>query len=55
MTKEWAGCVLHNLPFVLQEVHESKNSAKPNQVQEIISYHEMQKSAANWNWYDFME
>jgi hypothetical protein len=42
--KEWASCVLHNLPFFSFAVVADKKN--------IIVY---QQSAADWNFYDFKE
>jgi len=50
---KWAGCViLHNLPFGFIEIHEV---AVPITEPIILrsSIYELQKSAANWSWYDF--
>jgi hypothetical protein len=44
MDKDWASCVLHNLPFFSLAVVVNKKN--------IIFY---QESAADWNFYDFKE
>jgi hypothetical protein len=48
--KEWAGCVLHNLPFLCHDFQEKIHPLKS--VRSVISIH---GSAADWNYYDFME
>lgn len=45
---EWAGCVLHNLPILLE---------KRITIQKVkdISISGYQESAATWNYFDFKE
>lgn len=47
--KEWAGCVLHNLPFLCSVNQKKTVLQKP--IRSIIS---IQGSAAEWHYYDFM-
>jgi len=50
LNKEWAGCVLHNLPILRYEVIiQPKERAEPKQVK-IRSFQQMQASAADWAW-----
>jgi hypothetical protein len=46
MEKDWASCVLHNLPFFSPTITKKK---------ETISISGYKESAANWNFYDFKE
>ena len=46
--KEWASCVLHNLPFFHYQQTKNINSSK-------ISIKGYQESASTWNWADFKE
>jgi hypothetical protein len=46
MEKDWASCVLHNLPFFSPTITKKK---------ETISISGYQESAADWNFYDFKE
>lgn len=45
--KDWAGCVVHNLPFF---DNAPKKTVKKQSTISICG-----QSAATWNWYDFME
>jgi hypothetical protein len=52
--------ILHNFDFKKKEVfyledlnREILNSNKEKDNYDIVSLYEMQKSAANWNWYEF--
>jgi hypothetical protein len=46
MEKDWASCVLHNLPFFRPTITKKK---------ETISISGYKESAADWNFYDFKE
>jgi hypothetical protein len=45
MNEEWAGCVLHNLPFLFHKQEKKLN----------ISLSGKSDSASNWNYFDFQE
>ena len=46
MDKDWASCILHNLPFFRPVITKNK---------ETISISGFQESATKWNYFDFKE
>ena len=46
MEKDWASCVLHNLPYFRPIITKKK---------ETISISGYQESAATWNYFDFKD
>lgn len=48
MNDEWASCILHNLPSLLEKNITVKKTS-------TISIKGYQDSAATWNYYDFEE
>jgi hypothetical protein len=48
VSEEWAGCVLHNLPILLEKKVVVEKVGK-------ISICGYQESAATWNYFDFKE
>lgn len=56
VSKDWADCVLHNLPFnfVDQEVISlAISNVKIKPVTVIRSFYDLSKSAKDWNYSDF--
>lgn len=49
LPKEWAGCVLHNLPICVNAQLDESNPKVAR------SFCDLSKSAADWDYFDFME
>jgi hypothetical protein len=52
-SKEWGCYVLHNIPFYFIEKISTKSTSSTVVNKVVISFYELQKSAANWNICDY--